>query len=182
MLCTSSTWDIDMVAARLPWWTWAWPVLAWIILTLAAVLGGSGLIAVVLSVALLGTVFAAAYHAKVVTHRVGEPFGTAGPCLGRRNDRNGTDRFRHDRGSERKRGVARDTVFAAVMIVCNGIVGVCLLAVVHVITNRGFRVFTHPRAILDVGDGTIMFGALVGRDLGPSSRSITVTVGTDGVG
>jgi Ca2+:H+ antiporter len=31
-------------------------------------------------------------------------------------------------GSEGQAGLARDTVFAAVMIICNGVVGLCLLA------------------------------------------------------
>jgi Ca2+:H+ antiporter len=37
---------------------------------------GGGAIAVVAGVALLGTVFAAVYHAEVIAHRVGEPFRT----------------------------------------------------------------------------------------------------------
>jgi Ca2+:H+ antiporter len=64
-----------MVAASTPWWTWAWPGFAWLILLMTSLLGG-GIIAAVAGVALLGTVFAAVYHAEVVAHRVGEPFGT----------------------------------------------------------------------------------------------------------
>jgi Ca2+:H+ antiporter len=73
------------------------------------------------------TVFAAVYHAEVVAHRVGEPFGTlvlavavtvievsliVSVMLG---------------GGAETAGLARDTVFAAVMIICNGLVGLCLL-------------------------------------------------------
>ena len=38
--------------------------------------GAGGLIAAAAGVALIATVFAAVYHAEVVAHRTGEPFGT----------------------------------------------------------------------------------------------------------
>ena len=79
------------------------------------------------AVLLIGAVLAAVHHAEVVAHRVGEPFGSlllavavtvievalivtlmvsAGPDTA---------------------GLARDTVFAAVMISVNGIVGLSIL-------------------------------------------------------
>src|SRR5215471_15431294 len=61
---------------RAPWWSWTWPALACVVLGPAFVLGSSGAIAAIAGVVLLGTVFAAVYHAEVVAHRVGEPFGT----------------------------------------------------------------------------------------------------------
>jgi len=73
-----------VVAARSPWWTWALPALAWLILLMTAFLDGGGLIAAVAGVALLGTVFAAVYHAEVIAHRVGEPFGVRSVRVGRR--------------------------------------------------------------------------------------------------
>src|SRR5687768_7351454 len=66
----------DMVAAQAPRWTWGWPLLAWLILPATFILGGGGLIVSIAAIALFGTVFAAVYHAEVVAHRVGEPFGT----------------------------------------------------------------------------------------------------------
>jgi hypothetical protein len=68
--------DVSMVAARTPRWTWAWPALAWLIVLLTAFFGATGLVAAMAGVALLGSVFAAVYHAEVVADRVGEPFGT----------------------------------------------------------------------------------------------------------
>jgi Ca2+:H+ antiporter len=115
-------------ATRTPWWSWVWPVAAWIMMALTAVAGTSALIAIAAGAVLIATVFAAVHHAEVVAHRIGEPFGTlvlavavtvievaliVSIMLG----------FAAD-----KAGLARDTVFAAVMIVCNGIVGLCLLA------------------------------------------------------
>ncbi len=83
------------------------------------------LFAAVLLVILFGTVFAAVHHAEVIAHRVGEPYGTllltlavtiievaliATIML----------------GEKEVPTLARDTVFAVVMIVCNGLVGICI--------------------------------------------------------
>jgi Ca2+:H+ antiporter len=116
-----------MMAAGPPWWTWTWPALAWLILLLTAFLGVGGLIDAVAVVALLGTVFAAVYHAEVVAHRVGEPFGTLVLALAVTVIETALIVSVMVAAPAEKAGLARDTVFAAVMIVCNGIVGSCLL-------------------------------------------------------
>src|SRR6267142_5110987 len=88
----------------------------------------SGLVfAAALLVILFGTVFAAVHHAEVIAERIGEPYGTllltlavtiievaliATLML----------------GENPAPALARDTVFAVVMIVCNGLVGICILA------------------------------------------------------
>ena len=74
---------------------------------------------------LFGTVFAAVHHAEVIAERIGEPYGTllltlavtiievaliATIML----------------GDKPVPTLARDTVFAVVMIVCNGLVGLCI--------------------------------------------------------
>src|ERR1700689_4042751 len=113
---------------------WIFPALA--VLLFAAVTASgyiftptaAGLVfAAVLLLILFGTVFAAVHHAEVVAERVGEPFGTllltlsvtiievaliATIML----------------GEQGVTTLARDTVFAVVMIVCNGLVGICILA------------------------------------------------------
>ncbi|CCD93286.1 putative ionic transporter y4hA [Bradyrhizobium sp. ORS 375] len=86
---------------------------------------GGLIFAAVLLVVLFGTVFAAVHHAEVIAHEIGEPFGTllltlavtvievaliATIML----------------GDTAAPALARDTVFAVVMIVCNGLVGVCV--------------------------------------------------------
>jgi Ca2+:H+ antiporter len=76
---------------------------------------------------LLGTVFAAVYHAEVVAHRVGEPFGTLVLALAVTVIETALIVSVMIAAPAEKTGLARDTVFAAVMIVCNGIVGLCLL-------------------------------------------------------
>ena len=116
-----------MIAALSPWWTWTWPALAWVILLMTTFLGAGELIAAVAGVALLGTVFAAVYHAEVVAHRVGEPFGTLVLALAVTVIETALIVSVMIAAPAEKAGLARDTVFAAVMIVCNGIVGSCLL-------------------------------------------------------
>ena len=116
-----------MAAARTPWWTWTWPVLAWAILLVTSFLGSGGLIAAIAGIGLLATVFAAVYHAEVVALRVGEPFGTLILALAVTVIETALIVSVMIAAPAEKAGLARDTVFAAVMIVCNGIVGLCLL-------------------------------------------------------
>src|SRR3954468_14997439 len=116
-----------MAASGTARWTWIWPVLAWAILVIAPLLGASTAVYAVAGVALFGTVFAAVYHAEVVAHRVGEPFGTLILALAVTVIETALIVSVMIAAPAEKAGLARDTVFAAVMIVCNGIVGACLL-------------------------------------------------------
>jgi len=61
---------------RTPWWSWAWPLLAWIVLAQQLLVHGNVLITALEALALIATVFAAVYHAEVVAHKVGEPYGS----------------------------------------------------------------------------------------------------------
>jgi Ca2+:H+ antiporter len=101
--------------------------LGWATLLTAAFLGSRGLIAAVAGVALLGSVFAAVHHAEVIAHRVGEPFGTLVLALAVTVIETALIVSIMIAAPTESAGLARDTVFAAVMIVCNGIVGICLL-------------------------------------------------------
>jgi Ca2+:H+ antiporter len=116
-----------MAVARTPWWTWSWPVLAWLLLLMLPLIGTGGFVGGVAGVVLLATVFAAVYHAEVVAHRVGEPFGTLILALAVTVIETALIVSVMIAAPAEKAGLARDTVFAAVMIVCNGIVGACLL-------------------------------------------------------
>jgi len=112
----------------MPWWAWTWQVLALIIIGVHTILSPSFPIAVAAGVALVGTVFAAVYHAEVVAHRVGEPFGSLVLAVAVTVIEVSLIVSMMVSGAADTTGLARDTVFAAVMIVCNGIVGLCLLA------------------------------------------------------
>jgi Ca2+:H+ antiporter len=114
-------------STRTPWWAWAWPVIAWVLLAIAVIVGMPGVMVAAAGVALIGTVFAAVYHAEVVAHRVGEPFGSLVLAVAVTVIEVALI-VSVMVGVGGKAGLARDTVFAAVMIVCNGIVGLCLLA------------------------------------------------------
>jgi Ca2+:H+ antiporter len=113
-------------AGRTPWWTWAWPALAWAVLVLMTAFSG-WVIEVAAAAALIATVFAAVYHAEVVAHRIGEPFGTLVLAVAVTVIEVALIVSVMVAAGPDKAGLARDTVFAAVMIVCNGIVGLCLL-------------------------------------------------------
>ncbi len=114
--------------------SWIFPSVAIVFVAASAILGfgyrpgAFGLVyAAVLLVILFGTVFAAVHHAEVIAMKIGEPYGTllltisviiievaviATIMLGEKSVPT----------------LARDTVFAVVMIVCNGLVGLCILA------------------------------------------------------
>jgi Ca2+:H+ antiporter len=112
---------------RTPWWAWVWPLLAWAMLAVQLLPHGSAFITAAEAFALIATVFAAVYHAEVVAHKVGEPFGSLVLALAVTIIEVALIVSVMITGAEDNSGLARDTIFAAVMIVCNAIVGVCLL-------------------------------------------------------
>ncbi len=119
---------------QMPRSAWIFPALAVILFAATTALrftftpSPAGLVfAAALLVILFGTVFAAVHHAEVIAARIGEPYGTllltlavtiievaliATIML----------------GDKPVPTLARDTVFAVVMIVCNGLVGFCIMA------------------------------------------------------
>src|SRR5215469_15570340 len=116
-----------MAAAKTPWWAWAWPLLAWAVMLLMPFAGAGGFLAALAGAVLIATVFAAVYHAEVVAHRTGEPFGTLVLAVAVTIIEVALIVSVMVAAPAEKAGLARDTVFAVVMIVCNGIVGLCLL-------------------------------------------------------
>lgn len=111
----------------LPRWTLAVPLVAWIVLGAAYALPGNQLLLVLVGIALCAAVFTAVHHAEVVAHRVGEPFGTLVLAVAVTVIEVALIVSVMLTSGPEKAGLARDTVFAAVMIVCNGIVGLCVL-------------------------------------------------------
>lgn len=117
-----------VAAIRMPWWAWIWPLFGWALLAAATFIETSGALAGGVGVVLIAVVFAAVYHAEVVAHRVGEPFGTLVLALAVTVIEVALIVSIMLQGGADKAGLARDTAFAAVMIICNGLVGCCLLA------------------------------------------------------
>jgi len=113
-------------SARLPIWTIATPVFAGGVL-LAAGLGFGGIIVAFIAVGVAASVLAAVHHAEVVADRVGEPYGTLVLALAVTLIEVSLIVSLMAAGGEDTSGLARDTVFAAVMIILNGIIGLCLL-------------------------------------------------------
>jgi Ca2+:H+ antiporter len=112
---------------NMPIWTWLTPVLAVAALVAALVAGVGMLLAILCGVALMGTVIAAVHHAEVVAHRVGEPFGTLVLALAVTAIETALILSMVIAGGEHMAVLARDSIHAAVMIICTGVVGICLL-------------------------------------------------------
>jgi Ca2+:H+ antiporter len=113
--------------AQIPIWTIAAPVFAGAVL-LAAGFGFrlGGIIVGLIAVGLAGSVFAAVHHAEVIAQRIGEPYGTLVLALAVTLIEVALIVALMAAGGEEAAGLARDTVFAAVMIILNGIIGLCL--------------------------------------------------------
>jgi Ca2+:H+ antiporter len=108
-------------------WTAFVPMLAALLLALTWGRGISIVVVVLVAVALGGSVLAAVHHAEVVAHRVGEPFGSLVLAVAVTVIEVGLIVTLMTSGGEGAATLARDTVFAAVMITLNGILGLVLL-------------------------------------------------------
>src|SRR5258708_497518 len=109
-------------SARTPRWAWTWPVLALVVLGVHATLNPGVPFAATEALALIATVFAAVYHAEVVAHRVGEPFGTLVLALAVTIIEVALIVSMMITGGTDTAGLARDTVFPSVLIPYNRIV------------------------------------------------------------
>ena len=108
-------------------WTSVVPVIALVLLALTWGREPPGAVVALVTVVLAGAVLAAVHHAEVVAHRVGEPFGSLVLAVAVTIIEVALIVTLMADGGDKSSTLARDTVFAAVMITCNGIVGVCLL-------------------------------------------------------
>ena len=89
---------------------------------------------------LLGSVFAAVHHAEVLALKVGEPFGSVLLALAVTVIEVSLIVTAMLSGGAAENSLARDLVFAAVAIVLNGVVGLCLLVGGARYREQGFRV------------------------------------------
>ena len=110
----------------LPVWTVAIPVLSWL-LYFGQGLTSSGLYTFFLAFSVIGAVMAAVHHAEVVAHRVGEPYGTLVLAIAITIIEVSLIVSLMLAGGAETNALARDTVFAAIMIILTGIIGLCLL-------------------------------------------------------
>ena len=91
-----------------------YPALGWVLMT-ACVL------------ALLASVVSSVHHAELIAQRLGEPFGTLVLALAITVIEVALVLAVMLAGGSGSAALPRDTIYAAVMIICNGVVGVCLL-------------------------------------------------------
>ena len=103
------------------------PLAGWGILIVGILTSNQPWLQWLAALALAGSVFAAVHHAEMVAHKVGEPFGTLVLAVSITVIEVALIVSMMLSAGPEKAALARDTVFAAVMLVCNGIVGMCLL-------------------------------------------------------
>ena len=109
-------------------WPVILPVAALALLAITAFTGAPGLLlSLACTAALMGAVIAAVHHAEVVAHRVGEPFGTLVLALAITVIEVALILSLMLSGGTATAALPRDTLYATVMIIANGVVGVCVL-------------------------------------------------------
>lgn len=118
----------DQTARRGPLqWTVVVPVVALAVLLATWSQHEGPLVLTLIALLLVGAVLAAVHHAEVVAHRVGEPVGSLVLAVAVTVIEVGLIVMLMIGGGPGASTYARDTVFAAVMITLNGIVGLSLL-------------------------------------------------------
>ena len=108
-------------------WPYYIPLLAAVQLAAGLVMPVGPALAAACALALVATVVTAVHHAEVVAHRVGEPFGTLVLALAITVIEASLIISVMLAGGQDANTLARDTIYATVMIICNGVVGLCVL-------------------------------------------------------
>ncbi len=108
-------------------WTITVPIIGVAALVAFTLSAPQGLALALAAVLLAASVLAAVHHAEVIAHRVGEPFGSLVLALAVTVIEVALIVTLILAGGPETATLARDTVFAAVMITCTGIVGLSLL-------------------------------------------------------
>jgi Ca2+:H+ antiporter len=109
-----------------PVWTLAAPIYAWILFACRGLSSGTVFL-ILMAAGLISSVLAAVHHAEVVAHRVGEPFGALVLAIAVTAIEVALIVSLMLTPGHDTTTLARDTVFAAEMIIITGIVGGCLL-------------------------------------------------------
>ena len=142
-----------------PLWTILVPIgaLAGVAAVMLGLPGGIPALLVPVAVAvLLATVFAAVHHAETIAHRLGDPYGAILLALAVTVIEVALIVSVLLSAPPGTSAIARDTVFAAIMIVLNGIVGLCLLVggVRH--REQGFQALGATGALAVLGTVAVL--------------------------
>ena len=111
----------------MPPWAYLLPPVTMAVLAATSLFPTGTALAALSALALVAAVIAAVHHAEVVAHRLGEPFGTLVLAVAITVIEVALIVSLMLAGGPDKATLPRDTVFAAVMIICTGVVGLCLL-------------------------------------------------------
>lgn len=106
-------------------WTTSIPILAFI-LYFSGYLDDNVIFQVIAGVLLVFSVMSAVHHSELVAHRVGEPYGTIILAVSITIIEVSIIVSLMISGGEQYSSFARDTVYSAVMLLLNGVVGLCL--------------------------------------------------------
>ncbi|MCU9998926.1 ionic transporter y4hA [[Pasteurella] aerogenes] len=109
----------------LPLWSLVLPLFAWGLYFVG--IKENLWLQIAAGVLLIGSVLSAVHHAEVVAHKVGEPFGTIILALAITVIEVALIVSLMVAGGDNAAYLARDTVFAAIMLILNGILGACLM-------------------------------------------------------
>jgi Ca2+:H+ antiporter len=121
-------------------WPLIAPLAALAVLAAAGWLPAGALLTTLVAAALIVAVLAAVHHAEVVAHRVGEPFGTLVLAVAVTVIEVSLILSMMLSGGAEAATLPRDTIYAAVMIICNGVVGLCLLVGALHHREQSFRI------------------------------------------
>jgi Ca2+:H+ antiporter len=121
-------------------WPIAAPLVAIALLGVGALLPPYTALSLAMGAALVGAVLAAVHHAEVVAQKLGEPLGTLVLALAVTVIEVALILSVMLSGGPGTAALARDAIYAAVMIICNGVVGLCILVGGLRYREQAFRV------------------------------------------
>ena len=108
-------------------WTIIIPILSWALL-FSGLIENSTIFQIAASILLILSVMSAVHHSEIIAERVGEPYGTIILAISITViEVSIIISLMLSEGSEAT-SLARDTVYAATMLILNGIIGLCLSA------------------------------------------------------
>ena len=111
----------------MPLWTWLIPLSSVVVLVAAVAAGVGTVLGALCGAALVAAVLVSVHHAEVVAHRVGEPLGTLVLALAVTAIETALILSLMIAGGKESAALARDAIYAAVMLICTGVVGICVL-------------------------------------------------------
>ena len=121
-------------------WTWLVPLVATALLAAASAMRMGPWLDIPCALALVAAVVAAVHHAEVVAHRAGEPLGTLILALAVTAIETALILSMMVAGGDGAATLPRDTIYATVMIICNGVVGLSILAGGIAHREQSFRI------------------------------------------